>query len=260
MGARCEWRSARRHRRQGGRMDWLDSLSTTIEAIVVESVALPYVLLLVAACCLVDAVFPVVPSESVLIAVATVSTATVGPSLWSLVLVAAVGAWIGDHLVFHLGRAAGPGRWRWMRRPGHPRRPRRRQLRRRIDALPAGALRGDGRTRRGDLGFVLGARRSRLRLDLRGPARARHGHGDRGRVRGRAPPRRRVRARTAAGCGGACPARGRLSTPTAARWPAPTSRDGPSMVRSISPGWTARRASAPRAGSHPRGGAPQRDR
>jgi membrane-associated protein len=98
-------------------MDWLDSLSATIEAIVVESVALPYVLLLVAACCLVDAVFPVVPSESVLIAVATVSTATVGPSLWSLVLVAAVGAWVGDHLVFHLGRAVGPGRWRWMRRP-----------------------------------------------------------------------------------------------------------------------------------------------
>jgi membrane-associated protein len=98
-------------------MDWLDSLSATIEAVVVQSVGLPYVLLLVAACCLADAVFPVVPSESVLIAVATVSTATVGPSLWSLVLVAAVGAWIGDHLVFHLGRAVGPERWRWMRRP-----------------------------------------------------------------------------------------------------------------------------------------------
>jgi membrane protein DedA with SNARE-associated domain len=98
-------------------MEALESLSSTVEAIVVESVGLPYVLLLVAACCLADAVFPVIPSESVLIAVATVSTATVGPSLWSLVLVAAVGAWLGDHLVFHLGRAVGPDRWRWMRKP-----------------------------------------------------------------------------------------------------------------------------------------------
>jgi membrane protein DedA with SNARE-associated domain len=98
-------------------VDGFDSLSSTIEAIVGQSVALPYVLLLVAACCLVDAVFPIVPSESVLIAVATVSTATVGPSLWSLVLVAAAAAWIGDHLVFHLGRAVGPERWRWMRTP-----------------------------------------------------------------------------------------------------------------------------------------------
>jgi membrane protein DedA with SNARE-associated domain len=74
----------------------------------------------------------VVPSESVLIAVATVSTsaavvggadvdaalaAGAGPPLWALVLVAAFAAWVGDHLVFHLGRRVGPERWRWMRRP-----------------------------------------------------------------------------------------------------------------------------------------------
>lgn len=98
-------------------MNWIDGVSATIEQLVVQSVGLPYVLLLVAACCLADAVVPIVPSESVLIAVATVSTATAGPSLWSLVAVAAVGAWLGDHLVFHLGRSIGPDRWRWMRRP-----------------------------------------------------------------------------------------------------------------------------------------------
>lgn len=104
--------------REGERLfEWLGALSVTIEQIVLDSVALPYVLLLVAAFCLVDAVFPVVPSESVLIAVATVSTASVGPSLWSLILAAAAAAWLGDQLVFQLGRGVGPARWRWMRRP-----------------------------------------------------------------------------------------------------------------------------------------------
>lgn len=109
--------------------DVLGALSAAIESFVLASVELPYVLLIVAALCLIDAVFPVVPSESVLIAVATVSvsasmTATVpasvpavGPPLWALVIVAALAAWIGDHLVFHLGRRVGSERWRWMRRP-----------------------------------------------------------------------------------------------------------------------------------------------
>jgi membrane protein DedA with SNARE-associated domain len=112
--------------------DIVAALSAAVEDVVMASVGLPYLLLIVAALCLIDAVFPVVPSESVLIAVATVSvsgvaseaatgtqdaaTAAVGPPLWALVLVAALAAWVGDHLVFHLGRRVGPERWRWMRR------------------------------------------------------------------------------------------------------------------------------------------------
>ncbi|RWZ58466.1 DedA family protein [Labedella populi] len=116
----------------------LSALSVAIEDAVTESVGLPYVLVIVAALCMVDAVFPVVPSESVLIAVATVSTSAavatspaapvisadasvtapaIGPPLWALVLVAALAAWIGDHLVFHLGRRIGPRRRAWLRRP-----------------------------------------------------------------------------------------------------------------------------------------------
>lgn len=113
--------------------DVLGALSAAVERFVMASVDLPYVLLIVAALCLIDAVFPIVPSESVLIAVATVSvsaasateasstaassTAAVGPPLWALVLVAALAAWVGDHLIFHLGRRVGSERWRWMRRP-----------------------------------------------------------------------------------------------------------------------------------------------
>jgi membrane protein DedA with SNARE-associated domain len=108
--------------------DAFAALSTAVETFVTASVELPYVLLIVAALCLVDAVFPVVPSESVLIAVATVSVssspsaaapaaAPAGPPLWALVIVAALAAWVGDHLVFHLGRRVGSERWRWMRRP-----------------------------------------------------------------------------------------------------------------------------------------------
>jgi membrane protein DedA with SNARE-associated domain len=107
--------------------DIVAALSSAVEDVVLASVGLPYLLVIVAALCLIDAVFPVVPSESVLIAVATVSVsgattdlaadpAAVGPPLWALVLVAALAAWVGDHLVFHLGRRVGPERWRWMRR------------------------------------------------------------------------------------------------------------------------------------------------
>jgi len=68
--------------------------------------------------CLIDGFFPVLPSESLLVALASVWAASLG--WWSLpilALVGAVGAFVGDQVAFRLGAAMGTRRWRWMNRP-----------------------------------------------------------------------------------------------------------------------------------------------
>ncbi|GIG39018.1 DedA family protein [Cellulomonas phragmiteti] len=53
----------------------------------------------------VDGFFPPVPSESLVIALASMSTSTGSPVLWAVVVVAAVGAFVGDQIAFQIGRA-----------------------------------------------------------------------------------------------------------------------------------------------------------
>lgn len=53
----------------------------------------------------IDGFFPPVPSESLVIALASLSTSTGTPVLWPVVLVAALGAFSGDQIAFQLGRA-----------------------------------------------------------------------------------------------------------------------------------------------------------
>lgn len=53
----------------------------------------------------VDGFFPPVPSESLVIALASLSTSTGTPVLWPVVLVAALGAFTGDQVAFQIGRA-----------------------------------------------------------------------------------------------------------------------------------------------------------
>lgn len=64
-----------------------------------------------------DAFTVVVPSETVVVALAALALSTGTPSLWILVPVATVGAIIGDNLCYLIGRRVGTERWRWMRRP-----------------------------------------------------------------------------------------------------------------------------------------------
>ncbi|GAA3956242.1 VTT domain-containing protein [Actinomadura viridis] len=73
-----------------------------------------YVALLVVA--VVDGFFPVVPSESMLIT-GGVYAATGEPELWLVIVVAAVGAFVGDHVSYLLGRGSG-GRLVGRLRPG----------------------------------------------------------------------------------------------------------------------------------------------
>lgn len=83
-----------------GFIEWFNHLS----GLVLNSVDSPWALLVIAAFCLIDGLIPAFPSESVIIAVAAISVAGQGPPLWLLILVAAGGAWLGDNLVFSLGR------------------------------------------------------------------------------------------------------------------------------------------------------------
>jgi len=53
----------------------------------------------------VDGFFPPVPSESLVIALTSLSTSTGTPALWAVMVVAALGAFAGDQVAFQIGRA-----------------------------------------------------------------------------------------------------------------------------------------------------------
>lgn len=77
----------------------------------------PWVPLLIAVVSCVDGFFPPIPSESVVVALASVGASTGSPHLLALAIAAAVGAIAGDNIAFWLGRRLGTRRFGWMRRP-----------------------------------------------------------------------------------------------------------------------------------------------
>lgn len=85
--------------------------------VVTDLAASPWVYLIVFAVCVIDGFFPPVPSETVVVAAATISVATGAPNLALLIVVAAAGAIAGDNIAYQIGRAVGTTRFGWMRRP-----------------------------------------------------------------------------------------------------------------------------------------------
>ena len=71
---------------------------------VLDLAASPWALVVLLVCCWVDGFFPPVPSESLVIATATLTVAGPGPPLWAVVAVAAAGAFLGDLTAFAIGR------------------------------------------------------------------------------------------------------------------------------------------------------------
>jgi len=67
--------------------------------------------------CVVDGFFPVVPSDSLVIGLGSLSGEPGTPYLLWVILVAAGGALLGDFIAYRIGRAIGPMRFGWMRRP-----------------------------------------------------------------------------------------------------------------------------------------------
>ncbi|WP_152201103.1 DedA family protein [Georgenia thermotolerans] len=76
---------------------------TVIQEAVLGLAGSPWILLAVVILATIDGFFPPVPSESVIIAVAVLTVAGDGPSLWLLILAGAVGAFCGDVIAYTIG-------------------------------------------------------------------------------------------------------------------------------------------------------------
>lgn len=88
-----------------GPVTFVGEVLGNLESAVVALGASPWLLLMVLLLCCVDGFFPPVPSESIVIAVASLSVtgAVPTPYLWVLIPVAAVGAWWGDLIAYLIG-------------------------------------------------------------------------------------------------------------------------------------------------------------
>jgi membrane protein DedA with SNARE-associated domain len=74
---------------------------------VIDASGSPWVLPIVALLTILDAFLVIVPSETVVVALATLSVSSGTPNLVLLIIVAAIAAMIGDSLTFALGRRLG---------------------------------------------------------------------------------------------------------------------------------------------------------
>lgn len=66
--------------------------------------------------CIIDGFLPVLPSETLIVGLASVAVGTGAPNLVLLALAGAAGAVTGDHIAYRLGRRVGIDRFHWMRR------------------------------------------------------------------------------------------------------------------------------------------------
>ncbi|PQZ91705.1 alkaline phosphatase [Arthrobacter sp. MYb227] len=66
--------------------------------------------------CLIDGFMPILPSETLLVALGAVAASTGEPNVFLLVLVGAAGAISGDQIAYRIGRRVGTERFGWMRR------------------------------------------------------------------------------------------------------------------------------------------------
>ncbi|MFJ6417820.1 DedA family protein [Paeniglutamicibacter sp. NPDC091659] len=66
--------------------------------------------------CLIDGFLPVLPSETLLVALGAVAASAGEPNVFLLILVGAAGAISGDQIAYRIGRRIGTDRFAWMRR------------------------------------------------------------------------------------------------------------------------------------------------
>lgn len=79
----------------------------SLNGFVLDAASGPWALAVLFLSCLVDGVFPPVPSETVLVALAATAGAAGAPAVAAMLLIAAVGAWCGDNLAYLVGRSLG---------------------------------------------------------------------------------------------------------------------------------------------------------
>ncbi len=67
--------------------------------------------------CFIDGFLPILPSETLLVALGVVGASSGIPNVYLLILAGAIGAITGDQMAYLLGRRIGTERFGWMRRP-----------------------------------------------------------------------------------------------------------------------------------------------
>ncbi len=67
--------------------------------------------------CFIDGFVPILPSETLIVALGALSVTSGEPNMWFVMAAAAVGAIAGDNMAYLLGRHVGVERFRWMRKP-----------------------------------------------------------------------------------------------------------------------------------------------
>jgi membrane protein DedA with SNARE-associated domain len=85
--------------------------------LVLDATGSPWLLPLAFLFVVIDGIFPPVPSESMVIALAAISASTGHPPMLLLALAAGLGAFVGDNITYEIGRRIGLQRFAWMRRP-----------------------------------------------------------------------------------------------------------------------------------------------
>ncbi|WP_243399681.1 DedA family protein [Arthrobacter glacialis] len=97
-------------------MDFLHIVGQ-INYVIDHSAAQWWVIPIVSLFCLIDGFFLFLPSETAIVALASISAKTGYPNIWLLILGASIGAIIGDNIAYFMGRKLGTTRFNWMRRP-----------------------------------------------------------------------------------------------------------------------------------------------
>lgn len=94
-------------------MEWMLAL----EGWVLALTGSPAVFLALFLFCVIDGFFPPIPSESVVIALGALAMTTGDPNLWLVVVVGALGAFVGDQIAYSIGSRIPLRTMRWLRGP-----------------------------------------------------------------------------------------------------------------------------------------------
>lgn len=97
-------------------MDFLHIIDQ-INYVIAHSSAQWWVIPMVSLFCLIDGFFLFLPSETAIVALASISLRTGSPNIWLLIVGASIGAIIGDNIAYFMGNKLGTTRFKWMRKP-----------------------------------------------------------------------------------------------------------------------------------------------
>lgn len=98
-------------------MDELNVALAALREMVLAASGQPWVYALVVITCIIDGFFPPIPSEAIVVGLASLLLTQGVPNPVLLILAAAMGAFIGDMVAFGVGGMARTRRTRWLRGP-----------------------------------------------------------------------------------------------------------------------------------------------